>query len=463
MPESQSGADPRPSALDQALRIFGDVRAGEGARVVLMFANVFVLLLAYYILKTVREPLILEGGGAELKTYASAAQAATLVLYVPLYGWVASRLPRFRLIVTVVLFFFACLELFFLAGGAGLPFVGFVYYVWVGIFNLTMIAQFWSYANDIYSRPDGERLFPLIAIGSTLGAPFGAFLSARLFDTGISPFVQMQVAAALLLLHLGLYVWIARHWDARRADTAVPALDKKGGFVLVLRSRYLLYFAVTLVLLNVVNTTGEYLFDRHVTEAATAEVARAAQQEPGLGAEQKDEVERSFIGSIKGDYLTGVSILAFLLQAFVASRLVAVFGIGVVFVLPLVSLGFYSVAAVGASLTLMRWGKTAENGTDYSIMNTAKQLLWLPTTREEKYKAKQAIDTFFVRIGDMLAAGVVYAGTHWLALSPLGFARANVAVVLVWLGLTLLLYRENRRLTAAERERVVPDAVAAPA
>ena len=109
-------APPLPSGLDRLLRIFGDVRAGEGGRVVLMFLNVFLLLVAYYILKTVREPLILQGGGAELKTYAGAVQALTLVFYVPLYGWVASRLPRQRLIVAVVLFFVACLELFFFAG-----------------------------------------------------------------------------------------------------------------------------------------------------------------------------------------------------------------------------------------------------------------------------------------------------------------------------------------------------------
>ncbi len=60
--------------------------------------------------------------------------------------------------------------------------------------------------------------------------------------------------------------------------------------------------------------------------------------------------------------------------------------------------------------------KIAENSTDYSVNNTAKQMIWLPTSREEKYKAKQAIDTFFVRSGDMLAAGVVFLGTHGLAL-----------------------------------------------
>jgi len=100
----------------------------------------------------------------------------------------------------------------------------------------------------------------------------------------------------------------------------------------------------------------------------------------------------------------------------------------------------------------VRWAKTAENATDYSVMNTARQLLWLPTSREEKYKAKQAIDSFFVRLGDLTAAFVVFAGTSWLALEARGFAIVNAVFVLAWLGLAFVLVRENRRLSAAKAD-----------
>ena len=106
------------------------------------------------------------------------------------------------------------------------------------------------------------------------------------------------------------------------------------------------------------------------------------------------------------NYFLWVNVAALVLQAFVVSRIVSYAGIaGVVLALPVVAIGTYGLAAVGVTLAAMRWAKTAENSVDYSIMNTAKQMLWLPTTREEKYKAKQAIDTFFVRTGDLLAAG----------------------------------------------------------
>src|SRR6266850_167536 len=200
----------QPGSLDRFLGIFGDVQAGEGATVLLMFLNVFLLLVGYYVLKTVREPLILMAGGAQLKSYAAAAQALTLIVYVPVYGWAASRLPRQQFLMAVILFFVACIQFFYFGSQIGVPHLGFIFFVWVGIFSLTTIAQFWSYANEIYARADGERLFPIIAVGSAAGAPLGAALAERLFAFHLSPFVMMQIAAGILLLHLGLYQLVSR-------------------------------------------------------------------------------------------------------------------------------------------------------------------------------------------------------------------------------------------------------------
>jgi hypothetical protein len=140
-----------------------------------------------------------------------------------------------------------------------------------------------------------------------------------------------------------------------------------------------------------------------------------------------------------------VNVTAFLLQAFVASRLVKHQGLrGALLALPLIALSGYSLIAAGVGFSMVRWIKTAENATDYSIMNTARQLLWLPTSREEKYKAKQAIDTFCVRAGDVLSAGVVYAGTHLLHLGSNQFAIGNIVLTVVWLGVALMVLRPQR-------------------
>ena len=116
--------------------------------------------------------------------------------------------------------------------------------------------------------------------------------------------------------------------------------------------------------------------------------------------------------------------------------------------------------AAGAGFSALRWIKTAENATDYSVMNTARQLLWLPTSREEKYKAKQAIDTFFVRAGDVLSAGVVYLGTQRLHLDVQQFAVGNIALTLVWLGVALWILRPQDTLPRMALRPLAPAAAA---
>ena len=428
-----------PGPLDRVLKIFGDVRAGEGATVLLMSLNVFVLLVAYYVLKTVREPLILGCGGAELKSYAAAFQAVTLIAYVPLYGWMASRLPRQKFLLVVVLFFVGCIQLFVLARLLELPYTGFAFFIWVGIFSLTTIAQFWSYANEIYSRPEGERLFPLIAVGSVAGAPLGAALAEWLFGLGVRPYVMMELAAGLLLLHLALYRIVGRRAQAGPKAEQEP-MKEGNGFAMVLGSRYLGLIALLLVLLNLVNTVGEYILGNAVVSAADAQAAALA----GFD-------KQAFIGQFYGNYFFWTNVATIVLQAFVVSRLVKRFGMqGVLLALPLVALCAYGTAAAGAGLAALLYVKVAENSTDYSVNNTAKQMLWLPTSREQKYKAKQAIDTFFVRSGDMLAAGVVYVGTHLVSRGVAGFARINILIVAAAIVVAVLLLREYRRLTAPQ-------------
>ena len=172
----------RPGLLDRLLGLFSEVRPGEGRRAFLMLLNVFLILVAYYIIKTVREPLILGTevpgflqalgikSAAEIKTFASAGQALVLMAFVPAYSWLSSRVSRMNLIVSVTLFFVANILVFAFAVHADLAYVGVVFYIWVGFFSLSIIAQFWSYGNDIYSKEAGNRLFPIIGLGATAGS-----------------------------------------------------------------------------------------------------------------------------------------------------------------------------------------------------------------------------------------------------------------------------------------------------
>ena len=424
------------------LRILGDIRKGEAAPVFLMLLNLMIILISYYIIKVVREPLILASpGGAEWKSYSAAAQAVVLMGFIPLYGWFSSKVNRMKLVIGINIFFLACIELFSIAVKADVPYVGVAFFIWVGIFSLSIIAQFWSLANDVYTEHQGKRLFPIIAIGATLGSPIGSKLASRLFDTGIAIPGILHISAGCLIVSMVLYWILQTKFIGRFAQDKAKTeqkLTSTSGFTLLLRSRYLLLIAALLLLLNIVNTTGEFILGSKVVEAADQAVAADASVD-----------KRAFIGSFYGSFFFIVNIVTFVVQAFLVSRIVKYFGIaGVVLWLPFIALGAYTTIALGAGFALIRWMKTAENASDYSVMNTARAMLWLPTSREEKYKGKQTVDTFIVRIGDLLSAGIVFVGLNRLHLQSTGFAMVNIVFTLVWIGIAFLVVREYRRLTA---------------
>ncbi len=445
-PVPAESSAPRPGPLDRLLRLFADVRQGEGGQLLLLALNAFLILAAYYTMKPVREALILDQpGGAEIKAYAYAAQAGLLVVLVPLYGALAGRLPRRRLINVVSAFFILCLPIFYLLALARAP-IGVVFFLWIGIFSLMVIAQFWAYANDIYSPDAGKRLFAVIAFGASAGAVAGSWVSGHLIDAlGVYPL--LLVAASILAASLMLFNFIDLRGRAatqtRRTDDADVAIGRGGAFELVRRNRYLLLMAFVILLLNWVNSAGEYILSAIVKQTADAQVAAGT-----LPAAERGR----FIAAFFSDYFQVVNIIGVVLQLFFVARIVRWVGVPVALcVLPVVALGSYSVAALLPSLAILRWVKTAENSVDYSLMNTVRQMLFLPTTREEKFKAKQVIDSLVVRAGDVLSAATVYIGTALLAWGVAQFAWINVALVLVWLALSMATGMEfGRRAAAAQ-------------
>jgi AAA family ATP:ADP antiporter len=429
-------------SLERVLNLFTEVRRGEAGSALLLALNIFLILTAYYILKPVREALILSGaGGAEIKSYVAAGQALLLLGAVPLYAWLASRHGRRALINRVTWFFAGCLVVFYVLAHAGAP-IAIVFYLWVGIFNLMVPAQFWAFANDVYTPETGKRLFVIVAFGASSGAVFGSYVAGQLIEP-LGVYQLMLVSGAVLLSSLVLTHMVdSREGSPKTAggSTGPPEepFGKAGAFQLVMNSRYLLLLALLMLLLNWVNTTGEYILGRTVKEAAGALLATSS-------AGELDEA--AFIGQFYADFFTIVNIAGLLLQLFVVSRVLKYLGVrAAIFVLPLIALGGYLVIAFYPVLAIVRWVKTAENATDYSLQNTVRQVLFLPTTREQKYKAKQAIDTFFVRSGDVLSAVLVFVGTTWFALSTQQFAMVNIVLVSLWLLLAYLVGKEHRRL-----------------
>jgi AAA family ATP:ADP antiporter len=145
-----------------------------------------------------------------------------------------------------------------------------------------------------------------------------------------------------------------------------------------------------------------------------------------------------------------VNVVGLLLQLFVVSRIVKHFGVAwAVMVLPALSFGAYNILVFMPTLRAVLTAKVVENSTDYSLNNTVRNMLFLPCTYEQKFSAKQAIDSFFVRMGDVLSAALVFAGTVLVVLPARGFALVNAMLVVVWLVLAWRVGRQYKTLTAS--------------
>jgi AAA family ATP:ADP antiporter len=496
------------SALDRILRLFADVRTGEGASVVLLAINVFVLLTAYSMMKPLRSSFALAEQGPEFTAYLSAAMAFLLIPVIAGYGKLADRFPRRKLINVVTLIFALCCGAFFLAGSAGLR-IGVIFFIWIGIFSVMILAQFWGFANDLYTNEEGERLFPIVQIGGAAGAVAGATVVGQMIEP-FGLYVPILFAGGLLVLSLLLTNWVDRRERMRTEATVDPsrstamapaatgefrldtgefknlrealkeALEREargetprgetppaggqgsrgqtgeaqsggqataapvtGAFKLVLRTRYLLYIAILILLLNWVNTNGQNLLYFLISDTAGHAVQSGAAEGLTVG---------EYIGTFYANFEKWVNILVLVIQLFFVSRVIKYLGVHVgLMVLPVIALGSYALIALYPVLSYVRWAKTAENATDYSLQNTVQNALFLPTTREQKYKAKQVTDSFSKRAGDTLAALTVFVVANFLGTSVRAFAFLNIVLVLVWLTVAWRIGREYRELVRSGR------------
>jgi AAA family ATP:ADP antiporter len=481
------------SPTERFRRLFTDVRAGEGGTALLMFANVFLILAAYYLLKPMRESWIAVSAIAgfekmEVKAYTSFGQSLLLVFVISWYSSLVNRWSRSKLITWVTLFCMSNMVVFWFLQPdffiANLPWTGIAFYLWVGMFGVFVVAQFWAFAADVYDDDEGRRLIPMVAIGATAGAAFGAKIASFLVKGGFSDFLASfgneqladwgrrifieEAGLIIALFPLGASILLSRVVDRRRAQTAgaepepgpgevEPKDDEGGGALsLIFSTRFLLAVAVITVILNWVNTNGENLLFRVLQSDLEA---RAAAQ--GITGEVAlREFTKAQTNIFYGDFFSVVNTVALLLQAFVASRLLKYGGFAaVLLLLPVVALVSYSVMAVLPVLAVVQAMKVAENSTDYSINNTARHVLWLPVSSRVKFKGKPTIDSLFARIGDGMAALTVLVGVNVLGLSTRGYFVFTAALVLVWVVYGVIVVREHRALTeGAGLEEAASDA-----
>jgi len=418
--------------------LFARLRPGEGRAVLYFMLYGFLVMFSYYMLKTLREPLLLSKASAETKSYAYAVIALVLLAVVPAYSALYQRLPRRQFSLWVGALLLLVQLVFFLLSQAGLG-IGFAYYVWAGIFGVVITAQFWAFAADTFNVKTGKRVFPLIMIGVSLGGLVGPALAGQLFQS-----LGTRGLMLIILALIGLTLPISE-----LARAAVPAMSRSsqtanrpvknsllGGFSLVLANRYLLLIAGMIVLLNWVNTTGEYLLAQLVIDHVDGLIAMDAGLDKG-----------ALIAGFYGNFFSIVNALSLLLQMFVVSRVIAWAGVrGALLILPVIALAGYGLMVFIPIFGMIRVVKIIENATDYSLMNTARHSLFLPLAPVEKYQAKMAIDAFFWRFGDLIQALAVYVGLNLLDFQARQFAVLNMALAVLWVVLAVQIGRRYQSL-----------------
>ncbi len=259
----------------------------------------------------------------------------------------------------------------------------------------------------------------------------------------------MIAAAVILVMCVAIFALVDRRERASAAREAVgrtvppppeQAIAGKGAFELIAREPYLIAIAALIFLLNCVNSNGEYILDRTLLATVSASGTNGVSPEV-------------FVAQFKAEYFEWVNLLGVLMQLFVVSRVLRYAGVrAALYVMPIISFASYGVMLASPLLPLIRIGKVLENSLDYSLQNTARQALFLVTTRAEKYVGKQFIDTFVVRLGDVCSAGLVWLFGR-LALPVQAFCALNLGLIAVWLVVVALIGREHRRRSEVEGVR----------
>ena len=433
----------RPDRLDRCLSLLAPVRPGEGRAVAILFLQAFALMLAYYLIRPVREALILTQGGAEFRSYAVAVQALVLLLVIPAYGAWVRRAEAKRIYALVNAFFVSHLLFFCAASLAGWR-IGFAFFVWGSLFSVFAVTQFWAFATDLFSVNSGERLFGLIAVGVSAGAFAGAQLASSLF-AAIGPHGLMLASAAALSLSAWLSVRAraAVPGAVRCGDTGVSQAGHwLGGFAVIARSRYLVAIAALVVLLNWITSAGDFVLTSWLVDIAGREA-------PGE--------EASYIGSFMGRYCAAVTLTGFLVQLLLVSRIIQFAGLSrALLVTPLAFVAGYLAVGIVPAFMLLQSVLVLQRSFDYSLLNTTRNALMLPMGREAKYQAKTAIDTFFFRAGDLLASASVFVGTRLFE-----DARTQLVWLIVALSATMLLVAWLVAREYARRELAVRGPAAA--
>ena len=408
------------------------VLPGERAALGLGFAFHFCVLASYYLVRPLRDALGLEGGAGQLQWLFSAT-FLVMLLMVPLYGALVSRLPATRFVPLIYRLIAVSMLVFglLIANRVAPVTVGRVFFVWISIYNLFIVTIFWSVLVDRFSNEQGRRLFGFVAAGGTLGTFIGPLLAATM-AVHLGP-IALTLGAALLLeiavrCHRALLRRTVSRSVGRSPDDQRLGGSMLAGISLILRSRYLLGL-VLFMLLHTSAATLLYFEQGRIVAGSYADVASRTQ----------------FFALV--DLL--VSVLTLLFQLLLTAPLIRWVGVGAALVaLPLATVLAFSAMALAPVPATVALAQGLRRAVEFAFVRPAREVLWTVVSREEKYKAKNVIETLVYRGGDA-ASGWLSAGLTALGAGFGLVALAILPVAGLWGGLCFWLARRQEQQAAS--------------
>ena len=402
------------------------------------FVYFFCVLSAYYMLRSVRETMAVEGGVQNVPWLFSSTFVVMLAV-TPVFGWVASRYPRRRFLPWVYYFFVINILLFWagfsyaISNGLSFVWLGRAFFVWLSVFNLVVVSVFWSFMADIYTREQSRRLFGVISAGGSTGALLGPLATGSLV-VPIGFQNLLPISATLLLF--GVYcITRLRRWvesehrgelDSTMASAAPLGGTLLGGVTLVTRSKYLSAIGLASIIASLLGT-ALYMFMTELVGEAFAST---------------DERTRTF-----AFIDAATNTMAMLVQLLIVKRAVWRFGVGITLsLLPIISIIGFALVAVNPSFLAVAAVQAIRRAIGFGLSKPTNDMLYSVVTPEEKYKSKNFIDTAVYRGGDLIGTWTVRGlwglGFSGISIVMLPFAALWVAIAL-WLGKAYRNYDSN--------------------
>ncbi|MBB4596477.1 NTP/NDP exchange transporter [Xanthomonas arboricola] len=426
------------SLIVRGLQRLGNVRASETRALAWACLYVFVLFLAYYVLRPIRDELGVAGGVRNLPWLFTGTLVAMLTIN-PLFSYVVRSWPRERFIAITYRFFMANLLVFLLLLKFADPiqqvWVGRAFFIWVSVFNLFVVSVFWSLMVDVFNTEQGKRLFGFLGAGATLGGIAGSSLTSGLVATWGQTWLLMACVVLLEVAVFSARRMVCLCKDFQRSEDDESTQRALGGGVLAgmshtLRSPYLLGIAAFILLYSVTSTV------LYFQQAAIAEASFADRP-----------ARTAFFAEI--DFW--VNVLTLFFQLFVTGRLLKRMGVTFVLcALPLCSVIGFTSLSLSSTVAVFVAVQVARRVSNFALARPTREILFTSVTREDRYKAKNFIDTVVYRAGDQVGSWS-YAAMLGLGLSMSGTAIVAVPLSLGWLFLSAWLGLRH------ERQKTIPN------